>query len=349
MGFTTINGFEDGTVGHFATVVGADTNSAVSFPHYTELARTPGLAMPYRGAYCMKVDLATASTAGGWIQDDANWDVTTATEDIYIRMKFWLSKDAAMSSDDVFDLIHLASGADITPITDGVGQALASIKYTTAAGWELGIGKIAPTSLTPLTLGEWHDLEMYFNPASGTGTIDAWLDGTALTQVTTLTSLTTTSGAIGAVPGAAFTPTAGTLLIDEVIGSQTDDTSARIGSQGERFPEQLSMYGSGHAFVGSGVIDNVSLIAALGQTDGTLTLYDTDRADTVNGSRKLVLRAVTSGEAPVDPAGMPITITKGCYVSFSGTDAENISAILDIHRAVGYGSDGAIRNHAFRQ
>ena len=78
-----------------------------------------------------------------------------------------LSADFAKLGEEVDNV--LASGADITPISDGVGQALVSIKYTTAAGWQIGIGKIAPTSLTPLTLGEWHDVEVYFNPAAGTG------------------------------------------------------------------------------------------------------------------------------------------------------------------------------------
>ena len=341
--YTTVDQFEDGTVGNFATVVGADTNSAVSFPHYTELARTPGVAMPYNGAYCMKVDLATASTAGGWIQNDSDWDVTTATEEIYIRMKFWLSKDAAMSSDDVFDILHLASGADSTPITDGVGQALVSIKYTTAAGWEIGIGKIAPTSLTPLTLGEWHDVEMYFNPAGGAaGTIDAWLDGVSLTQVASLTSLTTTSGAIGAVPGAAFTPTAGTLLIDGVIGHLD---GARIGAGGKRWDDQTYMIASGHAFVGHGIIDNVSLLAGSG-TDSVCTVYDTDRADTTNTSPLVVLKQIVANEGPIDSAGMPITVSKGAYVELAGTTPR---AILNLRRAVGHGSDAAIRTHAFRQ
>lgn len=335
--YTTICNFEDGTKGHFD--VETDTNSALSVVHYTDLAKSPGLPMPYRGAYCAKIDLATASTAGAWYQETGSWDCTAGTEDIYIRLKFWLSKDAAMSNNDVFELIGLWSSTN-------THEAVAAIKYTTAAGWEIGIGETAPTSLKPLTLGKWHDFEMYVDVAgTGAGTIDAWLDGNALTQVGSLTQADITSGIVGANPGAAFTPTAGTLLIDQIVASQTDNTSARIGSGGDRFPESLLVQSTSHAFVGPGIVDNVSLLAGNG-TDCVLTLYDTDRADTTNTAPRLILRNLTANEGPIDPAGMPLTFTRGCYVHLAGT---NPQGIIQIRRASGYGSEGAIRNYAARR
>ena len=334
--YTTIADFEDGTLGHFDSET--DTNSALDFPHYTDLARTPGLPMPYRGAYCLRVDLATATTDGAWLQETASWNCTVNTEDIYIRIKFWLSPDAAMSDSDVVKLIALASA--------GATEAVGAVQYTTANGWRIGIGETAPTSFASLTLGEWHDFEIYANVHDATnGTVDGWLDGAALTQVTGLTHATLTNGTIGANPGAAFTPTAGTLLIDQVIASQTDDTSARIGSGGRRFPETLLLNKSGHAFVGHGILDNVSLYSGAG-TDCVLQIWDTDTADTTNGALKLVLKNLTANETPVDPAGVPITLVDGCYVSLAGT---NPQAMLNIRRAVGYNSDGAIRAHAFRR
>ena len=53
---------------------------------------------------------------------------------------------------------------------------------------------------------------------------------------------------------------------------------------------------------------------------------------------------LTASETPVDPAGVPINIIKGCYVSLTGT---NPRAMVNIYRAVGYFSDGAIRNAAY--
>ena len=349
--YTTYNNFETGAIGHFD--VDDDNSSGADFAHYTELARTPGLAMPYRGAYCYRIDLATASTDGAWLQETASWLCTINTEDIYIRVKFWLSPDAAMSSDDVFDLINLASGGDVTPHDDGTSEAGIQIKYTTAAGWTIGAGETGPTSTSPLALGQWHDVEMYADIADAAGgTIDWWLDGTAMTQVTGLTHANITSGAIGAFPNkvaAAFTPTAGTLLIDQVIASQTDNTSTRIGSGGPRFPKQVLLEAapSGttghHVFIGHGVIDNISLLAG-NDVDNVLQVWDTDTADTTNASMKLELRNLSALETPVDPAGVPIEFSKGCYVTLTGTTPR---AIVNIHRAVGYYSDGAVRNAAY--
>jgi hypothetical protein len=335
--FTTIADFEDGTFASTHFDVETDTNGGLDFPHYTDLARYPGLSMPYRGAYCMRVDMPTVSTAGAWLQETGSWDLTAGTDSINIRLKFWLSKDMAMSSDDVFSLIELWSATSTV-------EAVVAVKFTTAAGWEIGIGETAPTVLVPLTLGEWHDIEVFVDPAAGTGTIDAWLDGTALTQVASLTQADITSGIVGANPGAAFTPTAGTLLIDEIIG-HVSTASVRIGSGGQRFPSQLLMIKSGHAFVGHGIIDNVSLLSGAA-VDNVLQLWDTDAADTTNGTMKLELKNLTASETPVDPAGVPVEFTKGCYVSLAGT---NPRAMLNIRRAMGYSSDGAIRVVASRR
>ena len=332
--YTTIENFELGTLGHFDAET--DTNSGMDFPHYTELARFPGLAMPYRGAYCARINLATASTAGAWVQETGSWDLTAGTNDIYIRLKFWLSKDAAMADADVFSLIELWSATN-------TAEACVGIKYTTAAGWEIGIGNAAlPSVLRGLSLGEWHDIEFFVTTeVAGTSTLDAWFDGTAMTQVTGLTIANITSGIVGANPGAAFTPTAGTLLIDQVIGHVD---GARIGSGGKRFPQQVLMEKGGHVFVGSGIIDNVSLLSG-GAADNVLQVWDTDRADTTNGTMKLEMKNLTPSETPVDPAGVPISVTKGCYISLAGT---NPRAMVSVYRAVGYYSDGAIRDAAYR-
>ena len=72
----------------------------------------------------------------------------------------------------------------------------------------------------------------------------------------------------------------------------------------------------------------------------------TDEADTTNGTMKLELKNLTASETPVDPAGVPVEFTKGCYVSLTGT---NPRAMLNIRRAMGYSSDGAIRTVASRR
>jgi len=336
--YTTYNNFETGAIGHFDST--DDTDSRLSYAHYTDLARVPGLAMPYRGAYCLRVNLAGMANANASLTETGSWDVTTTTEDIYIRFKLWISTDIVMANNDEFGVCVLSSAA--------ANEAGVWIKYTTAGGYVIGVGKTTGTASTGFSLGQWHDVEMYFNPASGTGTIDWWLDGTAMAQVGSLTDLSTTYGSVGVFAQDAGT-TAGTVLIDQVISSQTDNTSTRIGSGGKRFPKTVLLEAAPagttghHAFVGHGVVDNVSLLSG-NAVDNVLQLWDTDRADTTNGTMKLELRNLTALETPIDPAGVPIDFTKGCYVRLSGTTPR---AMMNIHRAVGYYSDGAIRNSVY--
>ena len=51
--------FEDGTKGHFDSET--DTGSRLDIAHYSTLAKIPGLAMPWRGAYAVRVNLATST------------------------------------------------------------------------------------------------------------------------------------------------------------------------------------------------------------------------------------------------------------------------------------------------
>jgi len=100
--------------------------------------------------------------------------------------------------------------------------------------------------------------------------------------------------------------------------------------------------------VGHGVLENVQLVT--GFTDNTLEVYDTDTGNTNDISkRRVYLITSTTGEV-VDPAGMPITLTRGCYVKLSGTaGATGPFATVKIGKAVGWGSDGAIRTYGSKR
>ena len=329
--YTTIANFEAGTLGHFDTE--ADTDGRLDFPHYTELARFPGLAMPWSGAYCMRVDLAGASNPA-YVQETGSWDMTAGTNEIFLRFKLYLSKDLVMANTNEFAVLQFWSSTSTV-------EAGVYINYTTANGYRIGLGDASASSFQGITLGEWHDIEVEYDPAGGAaGTLDGWLNNTAFTQVGSLTDANITSGVLGVMGQDAGT-TAGTVLFDHVVGHVD---GARIGSGGRRFPEQHYREASGHVFVGHGIVDNAALLAGAG-TDCVLNLYDTDTADTTNTSPRLVLKNLTNNESPVDPAGMPLTLTKGCYVELTGT---NPRAIINLHRAVGYGSDGAVRAYAHR-
>ena len=63
--------FEAGSRGSFNAET--DTDSKLDFPHYSELALTPGHGAPFSGAYCMRVDLS-GGTNDAYVNEDDDWD-----------------------------------------------------------------------------------------------------------------------------------------------------------------------------------------------------------------------------------------------------------------------------------
>lgn len=335
--YTTIENFESGTLGHFDAE--SDAGARLDYPHYTELARFPPThtAMPWQGAYCLRVDLGKA-TNDAYVQETDSWDMTAGTNNINLRVRFWVSPDLVMANTDEFAIVQFWSSTNTV-------EAGVYLNYTTANGYRLGLGDTSGSSFLSLTLGEWHTLEVFYDPAGGAGgTLDGWLDKGAFTQVTGLTDADLTSGVVGVLGQDAGT-TKGILLINDVtahLGTDGAKATNRIGGVFDRFPEQLLLDKSGHAFVGHGILDNVSLLSG-GDTDNVLTIYDTDHGDTTYGPEKLILKNLAANETPVDPAGVPINLTRGCYVQLAGT---NPRALLSVRRAVGYTSEGSIRAYA---
>ena len=325
-------GFEEGTKGHFDTET--DTETRLDFPHYSVLAKTPGLPAPFRGAYCMRANLANdGSPADALVQETGSWD-TAASGSIFFRLMFYVTPDITMADADEFAIFQLWSGASTV-------EGGAYINYTTANGLRIGIGETSASAFLPLTTGMWHCLELKFVVDSGAGndgTIDGWLDGAAFTQVTALDQGAITSGVVGAIGQDAGT-TKGYVLFDDILA---DD--ARIGPIVERFSSHMLMTISGHAFVGPGVVDHVQLLSGAG-TDNAVSVFDTDVAyttDSLNVVQELKNTANTQG---VDPAAQPcFDLKRGCYVSLSGT---NPRAIVKFRSK--YQSDGAIRSYAARR
>lgn len=328
---------EQGDKGHFDSE--SDSASRLDFAHYSDLARTPGLAMPWRGAYCVRVNLAT-STTDAYLQEDSSWDLS-ASGSIFFRFMLWVSPDTVMANNDQFNVLVLQSAGPVSEVVAGV-------IYTTAGGFKFGVGETAITSSLPLALGKWNCIEVKAVIDSGVGndgTIDYWVNGTAGTQVATLDQAVITQGRFGVVGQDAGT-TAGNILLDALVA---DD--ARIyGSYNpsERFNEVTYLTASSHVWVGRGVLENVQLSA--GGTDNVLEVFDTDTANVLDvAKRKVHLLTTTSGEV-VDPAGMPVVLTRGCYVKLSGTAGANGPfATVKLSKAVGWGSDGAIRNYGAKR
>lgn len=334
--FISHENFELGTRGHFDAET--DTDSKLSFPGYFELARTPYISMPWSGAYCMRVDLA-GGTNDAYVQETGDWDMTAGSAELYMRFMLWLDPNLTMANNDEFAILQYWSSTNT--VETGI-----YINFSTANGFRIGIGEASASQFLPISTGRWNTVENFFNPAgSSNGAIDMWLNGTAATQVGSISNASITSGVVGTIGIDAGT-TRGVILFDEII---TDD--ARIFGPEHRFPETVVMARSGHIFGGPGVIDNVTLVSS-GTADNALAIYDTDLGNTDDYSnRKVQLRntAAAGGEI-VDPAGMPAEVRHGAYLTLSGTaDANGPQAIVKIKRAVAYGSDGAIRNYGLRR
>jgi len=318
--------FEQGTNAEFDTE--SDTSSLLDFPHYSELAKTPGKAAPFRGAYCMRTVLAAGTTAA-YLQENDNFDIS-ADGTLYVRFYFRVSSDITMANNDEFGIFQIWSGTNT--VEGGV-----YVNYTTANGLRVGIGETSASSFKQLTTDEWHCMEVFINLDDGVsddGTLDAWLDNSSFTQVTSLDQGAITSAVFG-ILGPDAASTVGTVLMDQIVAD-----SARIYPISNRWQQEVFLTKSSHVFVGNGMIDNVELIDG-GSGDVTLDLFDTDigAANDISNS-KIQLKVVTADDF-VDPAGMPATFTRGCYVSMGGTSPR---AIVKIRNATGWGSEGAVRN-----
>jgi hypothetical protein len=327
--FLSEAGFESGTLGHFDAEV--DTESRLDFPHYTTLAATPGRGLPWRGAYCMRVELANdGSPADAYVQETGAWDLS-ASGSIFFRLQFFLSADTVMANADEFAILQLWSSTNTV-------EGGAWINFTTANGFRVGIGELAATSFKPLTLGQWHTLELKFVIDSGApndGTIDGWLDGSAFTQVTGLDQGAITSGVVGVIAQDAGT-TKGWLLFDDIIAA-----AARIFPPVERFPQQILLTASGHVFVGGGELEKIDLLAGAA-TDNVLSVYDTDRAYTSDASNVVLELKNTVNNERVALWDEPVRVHRGCYVALSGTNPRALAKIKWSNTQ----SDGALRQHA---
>lgn len=325
-------GFEDGTRGHFD--VETDTETRLDFPHYSALARVPGVAMPWRGAYCMRVALANDGTpADAYLQETGSWD-TSGSGTIFFRFMLWVSSDIVMADADEFAIFQLWSGA--TTVEGGV-----YINYTTANGLRIGIGDASASQFLGLTTNAWHCLELKYLVDSGPndGTLDAWLDGGAFTQVASLDQGAITSGVIGVIGQDAGT-SAGTILFDDVIA---DD--ARLGPVVDRFKQSIYLTQSGHAFVGPGEVTGISLVAGAA-TDNTITIYDTDTGYTTDTSNVVYTGGAAVASTTVDLLlNEKIRVKRGAYVVLAGTNPRASLRFNNPHSL----SEGGMRTYAAKR
>lgn len=290
---------EQGDKGHFDSE--SDSASRLDFAHYSTLAQTPGLAMPWRGAYAMRVDLA-ASTTDAYLEETGSWD-TAASGTIYFRWMLWVSPDIVMANNDQFNILKLQSAGP-------VDEVVAGLIYTTAGGLKFGVGETAITSSQPIQTGKWVPVEVKAVIDSGVGndgTIDYWVNGVAGTQVTLLDQGAITQGRFGVMNQDAGT-TAGTLLMDDLVADE-----ARVYWQSERFPAKFPVNATGHIFVGPGSVEGLILLTTTASDN--IKLFDTDVANTQDATSAVF--EVDSGN--LSSMSGPVYFHRGCYAVVTGS------------------------------
>jgi len=318
--FLAEEGFEDGTKGVFDGTE-TDTGARLEIRSYRDLARLGRRVAPWRGAYCMEVDLGISTAEASLIDPDVNIALDGET---FVDFMLYVSKDIVMAEDDQFTIFQL--------LQSSTAEGVIAIKYTAATGVQIGIGETSATVLASLSLGKWVHvrLNIVLDAGGGNdGSLTLFLDDTQVATVGSLDQGAITDAKLGVIGQDAGT-TKGFVLFDDY---HQDD--AALFRPHERFPQALLFTKSGHAFVGPGLITLVQLISGAG-TDCVVTVYDTDRAET--DPDKIVERLANASDNETLASASAFDVQRGCYVVLAGTDPR---ALVRIANAPSYGSDGA--------
>lgn len=281
-----------------------DTGTRLDFPHYSELARFPwSECAPYRGAYCMRVQMG--DTNDHTVRENDVDIADTVTR--YVSFYLYLAPNVAATADDTFNILELQQSGG------GTVESSLGLRITAATGAiEIGIGDgTAPTDFaaSTLTRNRWYHVELEaLISTAGSGTLQLFVDNTS---VVSLTSLTNAAGVGSADFGTQDTlsTTTGTILFDRFI---FDD--ARIYPDRERFPRQMVLTKTGHVFVGPGYIESATLLTT--GASNTMFLFDTDTANANDAQGRVVELDLSTHTS----ASGPWYFQRGCYVQLSGTN-----------------------------
>ncbi len=310
-----------------------DTGSKLSIAHYTDLARVPSLPAPYRGAYCMMVDLTTGDTNDHTLTE-GDIDIADAATR-YFRWYMYVSPNFTATADDVFSIFELQQAGGTVEQTVGM-QITASSNLL-----EIGVGDgTAPSSYVTMDRGRWVCVELLSTISTGgAGAMTLYLDGASRIALTSLTQ----AAAVGqGVLGTQLTlaTTTGILLFDDFV---MDD--AQLYPNQQRFPLQRTVTSSEHVFVGPGTVDAAVLYSTT--AGNIMRLYDTDTGN-VNEQQGFVAEVSLTGAISVSG---PLFFERGCFAEMTGTDPRGAVLMTKVNDEPGGAgpklrSDGAIRRYA---
>ncbi len=318
--------FDLGTLGIFNSE--SDSSTILDYPHYTELARNA--MAPYGGAYAMRIRPAGGTTSA-YVQENDGFD-TAAAGTIFIRFYVYVGQDLQMGASDKFSIFEAESVADTTTeFACGFDQNSGNLRF-----WMAETIAASASTLTLGTLaqarGKWYCIELKAlidDGAGNNGTLDGWVNGTPLTQITALDQGAIVDAKLGIIGLDAGT--IGTLLFDSVVA---DDT--RLHPLKDRFTGTNHWAHAAQDFplIGPGKFS--AAITGTG-TNAVLSIYDTDRALT-DETPIAVLRNLTANE--FIPGHDIFEVKHGAFITQTGT---NVQSFFSIDRG-GILSDGAYIN-----
>jgi len=317
-----------------------DGGSQLDIVHYTTLAQSPGLPMPWNGAYCARWQLRGGSADATFTEADMNIaDTATA----WFKWNMWVSPDFVTRTTvaEGFTVFELQGAANVVTFAFGLGVSLTNNNMTWAAG------ELTPASGGgEIPLGKWFTVELKCNvETGGSGEIEVYITpegeeppSSANQTVGSITNIAATHGVLGVQDH--LSTTYGTILMDNFV---MDDE--RIYPDKDRFSTERQVTQSQHLFVGPGTIDNITLFDAGGAGDAVLKIFDTDTAQTYQQGTKAYVKTLTSSDTE-RYEGVPVRVTRGCYVDLSGTTPE---AFISFTPGANWYSDGNIRQFAHRR
>ena len=317
-------------------VAEADTGTLLDRVHYADLAplySAAKTAMPFRGAYCMRIDGRPFDTNDHTI-GDGDIDIATGVTR-YFRFYLYVSTDFSSTADDNFSIFELQQAGGTQELVLGMRCTAASDDVNL---W-VGISNTPETHGAAIQKGRWICIELTANCDTGAASSDliVYINGVLYVQLATAVQ---NAGAIGqGILGTQVTAatTTGTLLFDHFT---MDD--ARLYPLVERFPYTVPLIKTSQVFVGPGAIDGASILSA----NGTLSLYDTDVAN-VNDEFSRVVELDTANYSTLSER---ITFKRGCYAVVGGTNPRcEVILSRDGSGPKAHWGDGAIRNWASKR
>lgn len=300
--------FEAGTNAEWTTGE-TDTDGILDFPSYRTLA-AHGLE-PHSGAYCMRIVAPGATPADAYVSAPECNIADTVTS--YFRFNILFSKDFTCTATDAsVSILELQGAANAVTASFGFRITVTTDVINLGIGSTNAAAVPATFSAEPVVRGVWYTVELCVNiETDASGTMDMYVtpDGgvqavTAEAGITTATNIAVTHAVLGIQDQLATT--SGTILIDNFV-----QDNARLYHH-IRYPQTRVLTKTGHAFVGAGKIDTLTVLP--GSAAGAVQVYDSDAASTAN----LVAEVSAAVANETVTRVSPVHVSRGAYCVLSG-------------------------------